>query len=168
MLFRSMDSSVSTVTMLRVGASGVLRIEGSYCLSSSPVLSCFDCILPAHSSVCTANTQFGVYCQHTVQCTLTLSVRNVTDICIVTSQTNKNTRSVRHSLPVLSAQNMTFIFLPRPPSLSPPSLRDVQPWTETACSHLVYRYTANRYQLSVTATGCVLQRPGTCSSGCRT
>ena len=69
-LFRSLDSSVSTVTRLQAGTSGVLRIEGSYCLSSSPVLSCFDCTLPAHSSVYTASTQFSVYCQHTVQCTL--------------------------------------------------------------------------------------------------
>jgi hypothetical protein len=45
---------------------------------------------------------------------------------------------------------MTFIFLP---SVSlPPSHRDVQPWTETACSHLVYRYPANR--TVSTATGC--------------
>jgi hypothetical protein len=76
-LFRGLDSSVSTVTRLWVGESGVLRIEGSYCLSSSPVLSCFDCILPAHNSlyVHTASTQFTVH---------SLSVANVTDIGIVT------------------------------------------------------------------------------------
>jgi len=42
-------------------------------------------------------------------------------------------------------------------SLSPPSpCRAAR--TDTACSHLVYRYTAYRYQRSVTAAGCVLQQ----------
>jgi hypothetical protein len=110
-------------------------------------------MLLAHNSVDTASTQFNVYCQHTIQyilpaqiqCTLTLSVHNVTVIGRVTSLTDKCTRSVRHALPVLGVQNLTFIFLP---SLSLSFSTWVKPWTETACSHLVYRYTANRYKLS--------------------
>jgi hypothetical protein len=100
-LFRSLDTSVSTVTRLRVGASGILRTEGSYCLSSSPVPSCFDCILLAHSKVYTASTQFSVHCQYTIQCILPVHISvycQHTIRCILPSHNSVYTASTQLSV----------------------------------------------------------------------
>jgi hypothetical protein len=140
-----------------------------YCQHTIP------CILPAHNSVYTASTQFRVYCQHTIQCILRAhnsmyshTVGTQCDGYRHINFTDQQMHKICTSCTSCTQCTKHDVYIPAV-CLSP-SHRDVQP-----CSHLVYRYTANRTVssclsvcLSVTATGCVLQRTATCSTGCQT